>query len=253
MKIVLLFLELHVNVCLNAFDVITLFNFLILEVNMDSTLDLSRLLHILKKNLWLLIGLPLLFLIISAIVTFFIMTPKYQATTQILVNPKQTNDNMLQQNVQGTLQQVNTYAEIVTSPRILDKTAKKLDHRYKSSELAGKVNVESSAESQVIKVHVVDVKKGESEKIANAIAKVYRDEMPDIMNVDNVTILSHADNTAQQVSPKTMLNLVVALFLGLILALLFIFIKELTDTRIKDEQDIEDHLKLPVLGSIKRF
>ncbi|QDX00079.1 capsule biosynthesis protein CapA [Staphylococcus chromogenes] len=220
---------------------------------MDSTLDLSKLLHILKKNLWVLIGLPILFLVISAIITFLLMTPKYQATTQILVNPKQTNDNMLQQNVQGTLQQVNTYAEIVTSPRILDKSAKKLDKNYTTEELEEKVNVESSAESQVIKVHVTDKDKGESEKIANTIAKEYRDEMPDIMNVDNVTILSDADNTAEKVSPKSVLNLVVALFLGLIIALLYIFIKELTDTRIKDEQDIEDHLKLPVLGTIKRF
>lgn len=220
---------------------------------MDSTLDLSKLLHILKKNLWVLIGLPILFLVISAIITFLLMTPKYQATTQILVNPKQTNDNMLQQNVQGTLQQVNTYAEIVTSPRILDKSAKKLDKKYTTEELEEKVNVESSAESQVIKVHVTDKDKGESEKIANTIAKTYRDEMPDIMNVDNVTILSDADNTAEKVSPKSVLNLVVALFLGLIIALLYIFIKELTDTRIKDEQDIEDHLKLPVLGTIKRF
>lgn len=220
---------------------------------MDSTLDLSKLLHILKKNLWVLIGLPILFLVISAIITFLLMTPKYKATTQILVNPKQTNDNMLQQNVQGTLQQVNTYAEIVTSPRILDKSAKKLDKKYTAEELEEKVNVESSAESQVIKVHVTDKDKGESEKIANTIAKEYRDEMPDIMNVDNVTILSDADNTAEKVSPKSVLNLVVALFLGLIIALLYIFIKELTDTRIKDEQDIEDHLKLPVLGTIKRF
>ncbi|MGI3316597.1 YveK family protein [Staphylococcus chromogenes] len=220
---------------------------------MDSTLDLSKLLHILKKNLWVLIGLPILFLVISAIITFLLMTPKYQATTQILVNPKQTNDNMLQQNVQGTLQQVNTYAEIVTSPRILDKSAKKLDKKYTAEELEEKVTVESSAESQVIKVHVTDKDKGESEKIANTIAKEYRDEMPDIMNVDNVTILSDADNTAVKVSPKSVLNLVVALFLGLIIALLYIFIKELTDTRIKDEQDIEDHLKLPVLGTIKRF
>lgn len=129
---------------------------------MDSTLDLSKLLHILKKNLWVLIGLPILFLVISAIITFLLMTPKYQATTQILVNPKQTNDNMLQQNVQGTLQQVNTYAEIVTSPRILDKSAKKLDKKHTAEELEEKVNVESSAESQVIKVHVTDKDKGES-------------------------------------------------------------------------------------------
>ncbi|HDJ5795977.1 TPA: hypothetical protein PQZ01_002871, partial [Staphylococcus aureus] len=42
-------------------------------------------LNYLQKNLKILIILPLLFLIISAIVTFFVLSPKYQANTQILV------------------------------------------------------------------------------------------------------------------------------------------------------------------------
>lgn len=218
---------------------------------MENTIDIGRFVQALKKYIWLLILLPIIFLIISSIITFFIIMPKYEASTQILVNQAQSQNPVeQQQNVQNTLQQVNTYAEIVTSPRILEKVQKNLND---ISNLKNKVEVQSSAQSQVITINVHANSKNEAEKIANEVTNVYQKEMPEIMDIDNVSILSKANGTAKKVSPNIALNLFLGLFLGLIIALLYIFIKELTDTRIKDEQDIEDHLKLPVLGTIKRF
>ncbi|MGV3031906.1 YveK family protein [Staphylococcus chromogenes] len=218
---------------------------------MENTIDIGRFVQALKKYIWLLILLPIIFLIISSIITFFIIMPKYEASTQILVNQTQSQNPVeQQQNVQNTLQQVNTYAEIVTSPRILEKVQKNLND---IGNLKNKVEVQSSAQSQVITINVHANSKKEAEKIANEVTNVYQNEMPEIMDIDNVSILSKANGTAKKVSPNIPLNLFLGLFLGLIIALLYIFIKELTDTRIKDEQDIEDHLKLPVLGTIKRF
>lgn len=218
---------------------------------MENTIDIGRFVQALKKYIWLLILLPIIFLIISSIITFFIIMPKYEASTQILVNQTQGETPVeQQQNVQNTLQQVNTYAEIVTSPRILEKVQTNLND---IGNLKNKVEVQSSAQSQVITINVHANSKKEAEKIANEVTNVYQNEMPEIMDIDNVSILSKANGTAKKVSPNIPLNLFLGLFLGLIIALLYIFIKELTDTRIKDEQDIEDYLKLPVLGTIKRF
>ncbi len=221
---------------------------------MENTIDISKILHILRKYIWLLVLLPLMFFLASLVITFVFIKPQYEASSQILVNQEKAQDPIQQQqNVQGTLQQVNTYAEIVNSPRILDKVSKKLKGSYSVANLKSKVEVQSSAQSQVITVNVKADNKGEAEKIANKLINVYKKEMPEIMDINNVSILSDASNTAKKVSPNVPMNLILGFLIGLILALLFIFIKELTDTRIKDEQDIEDHLKLPVLGSIKRF
>src|SRR5699024_644384 len=93
----------------------------------------------------------------------------------------------------------------------------------------------------------------DSELVDNRIAEVFSDEVPDIMNVDNVSILSTADDTTKQVAPKTMINLVMGVVIGLIIALIIIFIKEMFDKRIKSETDVENELKIPVLGSIQKF
>ncbi|MBL0377865.1 MULTISPECIES: YveK family protein [unclassified Staphylococcus] len=220
---------------------------------MESTLDLTKILRILKNNLKLLIILPLICLLISAIVTLFFLDEEYQATTQVLVNQKESDSQMMAQEVQSNIQLVNTYSEIVKSPRILDKVSKELNRKYSTSELSSMLTVTNQAESQLLNIDVVSKSGKDSEKVANKLAEVFSDEVPDIMNVDNVSILSTADDTTKQVAPKTMINLVMGIVIGLIIALIIIFIKEIFDKRIKSETDVENELEIPVLGSIQKF
>ncbi|MFL1421975.1 YveK family protein [Staphylococcus ureilyticus] len=220
---------------------------------MESTLDLTKILRILKNNLKLLIILPLVCLLISAIVTLFFLDEEYQASTQVLVNQKESDSQMMAQEVQSNIQLVNTYSEIVKSPRILDKVSKELNRKYSASELSSMLTVTNQAESQLLNIDVVSKSGKDSEKVANKLAEVFSDEVPDIMNVDNVSILSTADDTTKQVAPKTMINLVMSIVIGLIIALIIIFTKEIFDKRIKSETDVENELEIPVLGSIQKF
>ena len=178
---------------------------------MESTLDLSKILQTLRKNVKILIILPIICLLISAIVTFFFLDSKYQASTQVLVNQKESDSQMMAQEVQSNIQLVNTYSEIVKSPRIIDKVSKKLDRAYSTSELSSMVSVSNQAESQLLNIAVDSKSKNDSEHIANTVAQVFSEEVPDIMNVDNVSILSEANDTAKQVAPKKGINLLVGL------------------------------------------
>lgn len=220
---------------------------------MESAIDLSKILQMIRKNMKLLIILPIICLLISTIVTFFFLDSKYQASTQVLVNQKESDSQMMAQEVQSNLQLVNTYSEIVKSPRIIDKVSKELDRAYSTSELSNMITVSNQAESQLLNIAVESKSGNDSEKIANTVAQVFSEEVPDIMSVDNVSILSEADNTIKQVAPKTMINLVLGIVIGLIIALLVIFIKELLDKRIKSEEDVANELDIPVLGLIQKF
>ncbi|MHD0449433.1 YveK family protein [Staphylococcus cohnii] len=220
---------------------------------MENTVDLSKILRILKNNLKLLIILPLICLLISAIITMFFLDEEFQSSTQVLVNQKESDSEMMAQEVQSNIQLVNTYSEIVKSPRILDKASKELDRKYSTSELSSMLTVTNQAESQLLNIDVVSKSGKDSEVVANKIAEVFSDEVPNIMNVDNVSILSTADDTTKQIAPKTMINLVMGIVIGLIIALIIIFIKEIFDKRIKSETDVENELELPVLGSIQKF
>ncbi|UXR73955.1 Wzz/FepE/Etk N-terminal domain-containing protein [Staphylococcus sp. IVB6238] len=220
---------------------------------MEETIDLNKLFGILKKNMKYLIILPIVFLVLSMVMTFLFMTPKYSSSTQVLVNQKETDSEMMAQQVQSDLQLVNTYSEIIKSPRILDKVSKNLKGKYSSKEIEGMLTVSNQEESQILNITVENESREAAGKVANEIANVFSKDVNKIMNVDNVSILSKADNNGNKVSPKPLTNAVVGVFLGLIIALVIIFLKEILDKRIKTEEDVEELLDLPVLGTIQDF
>lgn len=146
------------------------------EETMKEKFDLVKLLNILKKNIKLLLILPAICLVVSAALTFFVMPDKYTASTQILVNMKKSSSDLAFQNVQSSLQSVNTYTEIIKSPRILDKVSREFDGQYSTAELNSFLKVTNQTNSQIITVSVTTENKSESDKIVNRISKVFAHE-----------------------------------------------------------------------------
>lgn len=219
---------------------------------MKNSMNHTKILELFKKNIIFLILIPLIFIILSILITFFLMQPKYEASTQVLVNQKKENSEMMAQEVQSNIQLVNTYSEILKSPRILDKVSKEFDN-YSSQQIYNMLEIKTETNSQVLDLNVTTENKKDSEQLANNIAKVFKNEMPDIMNVNNVSILSLANGTATKVSPIWSINVIISFLLGLLLSVTVITIKELLDKRITTEEDVESELDIPVIGSIPKM
>lgn len=222
---------------------------------MEETLNLEEILEVIKKNLAMIIGLALLLGALTAFATAFLMTPQYQATTQVLVSQAEQQETISNPDVQTSLQLVNTYSDIITSPAILDEVVENLDLNYSSAALAQQVTVNNESESQVINISVEDEVAENAELIANEISTVFQNEIPDIMNVDNVSILTVADvgEDPSPVSPQPLVNIAIGVILGGLLGLGIAFLRAFLDKSLKTEEDIEKHLELPVIGSVAKF
>lgn len=222
---------------------------------MEETISLKELFLILRKRLAMIIGITFVVTLISAIVSFYFITPIYQSSTQILVNQKREQGVVNAGDVQTNLQLVNTYNVIIKSPAILDKVKDQLKLDMSIQELNGKLTVASEKESQVISVTVQDAKPELARDIANTTASVFKEEVTKIMNIDNVTILSEADVVKGQspVKPRPALNIAIAFVAGLMLSVGLAFLLDYLDNTIKREQDIETILGLPVLGVVTQM
>ncbi|MCH4475892.1 Wzz/FepE/Etk N-terminal domain-containing protein [Staphylococcus haemolyticus] len=218
---------------------------------MEKKNGFTHMLELFRKNWKLMVLLPIVLMLISLLISMFLMKPAYQANTQVLVNQKNKDSQVMAQEVQGNIQLINTYSEILESPRIIDAVAK--NEKFSANEIAEMISVESGANSQILNINVKGSDKKTTEKIANKTAKVFQNKMPDIMNVDNVSILSSADNTANQISPKTLVNCLIGFIIGILLSLIIIGLKQVFDKRIKTEEDVLNELNLPVLGSIQKL
>ena len=94
---------------------------------MEETISLKELFQTLKKRIGLIVVITALAVIVSGIVSFFMITPIYQASTQLLVNQAKSEQTEYNTNtVQTNLQLINTYNVIIKSPAILDKVADQL-------------------------------------------------------------------------------------------------------------------------------
>ena len=194
--------------------------------------------------------------IVSAIISFFFMTPIYQSSTQILVNQKKQEGAMIQAGeVQTNIQLTNTYKVIIKSPVILDQVNEKLKLNMTAQALTGKINVANEKDSQVISVTAEDKDPKLARDIANATADVFKGEVAKIMNVDNVTVLSKAEVAENQspIKPRPMLNVAIAFVVGLMAAVGLAFLLEYLDNTVKKEEDVENLLGLPVLGIVARM
>ncbi|UAL52085.1 MULTISPECIES: YveK family protein [Metabacillus] len=223
---------------------------------MEETISLKELFQTLKKRLSLIIIITAIAAATSGIISYFILTPIYQSSTQILVNQAKSDQQAFNPGeVQTNLQLINTYNVIIKSPVILDKVIQQLDLNMTSGQLNENVAVESEQNSQVVTISVQDEDPKQAAEIANAIAAIFQKEIATIMNVDNVSILSTADLgiDPSPIKPKPVLNIAIALVVGLMAGVGLAFLLEYLDNTIKNEQDIEKHLGLPVLGAITRI
>ncbi|MFD0767732.1 YveK family protein [Bacillus sp. CGMCC 1.60114] len=220
---------------------------------MEETISLKELFHILRKRLAMILSITFGAAIISAVVSFFLITPIYQTSTQILVNQKKQEGAAIQAGeVQTNIQLTNTYKVIIKSPIILDQVKEKLNLDMTTQALTQEIDVANEKDSQVISITVKEKDPKLARDIANTTAEVFKGEVAKIMNADNVTVLSKAEIVKHQspIKPRPTINIAIAFVVGFIASIGLAFLLEYLDNTVKKEEDIEALLGLPVLGIV---
>ncbi|MFC5734304.1 YveK family protein [Cytobacillus gottheilii] len=221
---------------------------------MEETISLKELFQTLKKRMALIIIITLVAVMASGAISYFVLTPVYQSSTQILVNQTAEEGQYNTNEVQTNLQLINTYNIILKSPVILEKVIDELNLNMTAGQLNEKLTVQNEQNSQVVNLSVQDEDAATAAEIANTTAEVFRNEIATIMSIDvnDVTILSPAVVTENQspIKPQPLLNIAIALVVGAMAGVGLAFLLEYMDNTVKTEQDIEKIAELPVIGVI---
>ncbi|SFH86826.1 YveK family protein [Pisciglobus halotolerans] len=221
---------------------------------MEEEISLVELFEILKKRASLIISLGLVGLILASIFTFFIATPQYSSTTQLLVNKSSDDAQGVQlSDINTNVQMINTYRDIIKGPVILEEVLKDNKLDLTVSELSDKITIETQDNSQVFSLKVSDESPYQAAEIANATAGIFQEKIGDIMKIENVSIISSAEPSDNPVSPNNMLNLIIGLLVGLMLGVGAAFLIEFMDKSINDEKFITDTLGWSNLGTVSEM
>lgn len=220
---------------------------------MEKTINLFDFIKILKKRFILIMSLTALLVGIAATMNYFVLTPVYQSETQILVNQRLDARQPIEaQKLEVDLQLINTYSIIIKSPVILTKVIERLDLNRTPEELMKQISVANANNSQVVSVKVEDSDSKQAVEIANTLAEVFKREIPVLMSVDNITILSSAKISEHPVpiKPNKLLNLVIGGVFGFLVGMAIAFLLEVSNKKIKSEYEVEEILQFPIIGFI---
>ena len=224
---------------------------------MEETISLKEIFQVIKKRFMMILSITLVAAILAAVVSYFVLTPTYQASSQFIVN-QSTQEQNVQYNVndiRANVELINTYNVIIKSPAILEDVINELGLTYSVGALSENIRVANENNSQVVTVTATDVHPAVAVDIANTTVKVFQDKIQEFMNVDNVSVLTEAQLSANPtpVSPNPPLNIAIAIVLGMMVGVGLAFLLEYLDNSITTEEDVEKHLGLPVLGVISEI
>lgn len=221
---------------------------------MEETIDLREYFGIIKKRSKLILAITSVAVIVSAIVSFFMLSPVYEANTTLIVN---RNENSESQTMTGdefnvTQKLAVTYGKIITSRTVLDEVIDTLNLDMDYDQLVGKINVSAVSDTQIISVTVQDTNPKKAMDIANAVPKIFTKEAKRITKANGVEVIDKAVLPESPVKPNKMMNVAIAAVLGLMIGLFVVFLLEYMDTKVKKPEDITKHLDLPILGVIPK-
>ena len=214
-------------------------------------LDLRQIFQMISQRWLMITSVTLVSLIASAIISFFLLTPIYEASTTLIVSYKQNQESVMTYNDLQTSQKlVATYSEIVKSERIADAVIEKLDLDMTASQLNQKISVAQVGTTEILKITVDDANPELAASIANTVSDTFQEDINEMMEVENVSTIDIAKVPESAVKPNKLMNVAIAGVLGMMISIGLVFVLEFLDRTYKTPHDVEQHLGLPLIGAI---
>ncbi|WP_372638165.1 YveK family protein [Cohnella sp.] len=222
-------------------------------------MDLREILRVIRSRAGVIAAVVILAVAATGLSTHFLMEPKYEASTKLIVNKSSVQDNgygITWDDVTVNVQLIATYKELIRTEAIMNEVlSKHPDIGLSGRELMETVTVSSVNGTQVMTVVAQDESYERAALIVNAVSEVFKSKVVEIMKVDNVTILNNAaaDEKPAPISPNLAMNVAISLVLSLMFSLGIVFLLHHLNDTIMSEEEIMSELNLPILATIKQI
>lgn len=222
---------------------------------MEDALSLKDVLGILRRRFWIVFAVVFVAVVAAALLSYVVLPPVYQADTSLIVNER---SNVAQSTAGVDIGQIQTsqalavtYAKIITSRAIMQDTIDTLRLPETVKQLTKMTTVQVQGQTEIIAVTVKDRDATRAALIANTVARSFITQLPTLVNrVENVSVMDQAVPVTDQVSPRPLLNMVVAFVAALVLGGLLAFLVDYFDDTVKTSDDVKKLFGLRVLAVV---
>lgn len=220
-------------------------------------MELRDYLRILRRGWVFIVAFTLIGIAVASVYSI-LQTPKYEASSKVFVSVQSAGTvSDLTQGSNFTQNQVKSYADVITTPVVLQPVIDQLNLKTTASNLASRVSASTTTGTVVVEISVTDTSAQASADIANAIASSFETTVSNIVPADKtgvspvkITVLQQALVPTSPSSPNTRLNIIIGGLVGLIAGLIAAVLRNVLDTKVRNEHDVEVATSAPILGGI---
>ena len=207
-------------------------------------MTLLELFQLLKKHLQLVITLPVVCAIAMGIVSFVAMDNTYTATTSMYIFAKTDDSGQMSYNDLSASQMLsNDIATLLDSDSVKSGAANELGLTDLDDY---KVSVSSETTTRVITLSVTGTDAKETAKVAKAMAS----SVSTVGAAQSINVIDEAKTPEAPSGPKRMLYVAVAFLAGIFIAVAYVVLADMLNTRIRGAEEAEELLGIPVVGRI---
>ncbi len=212
-------------------------------------MTLLELLGLMRKHLKLVIILPLVCALVTAIVSWGFLANQYTATVSAYVLQKSSDTASSASYSDMSMSQMlaNDVAELAKGEDVKSQTAESLNMNSLKNV---KVSVTSSTTTRVVQISVTTNDPDSAAVIANEYVETISQIAQSKMGLQGVNVIDSAKTPTAPSGPNRPLYVAVALLAGLFVAIAIVVLMDMLNTRVRTPEEAEELLGLPVIGRI---
>lgn len=214
-------------------------------------LKIKDILDSIKRRWQLILIILLISMISSIVVNFFVLKPKYEAYTKVFIG-KSDEESYNNNDVQMYQKLLSTYAEVIKTRDTIEKACKENNIDVDSAYVLSNLIVESSTNTQILKIKYIDYDKEKAVAIVDAITKRFVEMSSELISNSNVKVIEEVRMPESPVSPNKKINLAITFVLSIMAGVGLSILLELLDTTFKDKETIEKVSGIAVIGVIPK-
>ena len=223
------------------------------ERTSEREIDLRSILNLLKRHIVPLFLVTALFASGFYVYSRFFISKKYEASATLIVNNMSKSKNIVNYTEVTAAQSLaDVYSIIIKSDKVMVPVIENLNLDTTPEKLKKSITVSTVNATQVISVTMRDVDANYAKKVVAEIVKVAPPVIQKTVAAGSVKVISPAriTHSGAPVSPNNTRNALIGAAIGLVITLVFIFIKEFSNNTFKTEEDVTNSLGIPILGII---
>lgn len=201
----------------------------------------------------MILSITLLATLTAGIVSFFVIAPKYEASTKVFIGKEKTDSkdqNYNNSDIQMYQQLLKTYAEVIKTNALVEKAINAEGFDLTSKDVLGDLTVTPAANTQILEIKYISKDRNLSKEVLDSITNQFIKTSTELIPNGNVKIVEPAELPENPASPNKKLNIAIAFLLGLMVSVGLAFLLEFLDNTFKSKDQLEQILGIPVIGAI---